>query len=128
MKNFIVLIAAFLVLSSTNVYAQRVNKKPTSTILVTKSMANKIANECLYGGGYALSAFYEANGEYLTFSDIANGKGREILKSLEKHPKYSENFIRKVYKTWGYNGLKEIGFTDAEIIKSKKIINKLKSE
>lgn len=128
MRNFIVLIAAFLVLSSTNVYAQRVNKKSTSTILVTKSMANKIANECLYGGGYALSAFYEANSEYLTFSDIANGKGREILKSLEKHPKYSENFIRKVYKTWGYNGLKEIGFTDAEIIKSKKIINKLKSE
>lgn len=128
MRNFIVLIAAFLVLSSTNVYAQRVNKKSTSTILVTKSMANKIADECLYGGGYALSAFYEANGEYLTFSDIANGKGREILKSLEKHPKYSENFIRKVYKTWGYNGLKEIGFTDAEIVKSKKIINKLKSE
>lgn len=128
MRNFIVLIAAFLVLSSTNVYAQKVNKKSTSTILVTKSMANKIANECLYGGGYALSAFYEANGEYLTFSDIANGKGREILKSLEKHPKYSENFIRKVYKTWGYNGLKEIGFTDAEIVKSKKIINKLKSE
>lgn len=128
MRNFIVLIAAFLVLSSTNVYAQKMNKKSTSTILVTKSMANKIANECLYGGGYALSAFYEANGEYLTFSDIANGKGREILKSLEKHQKYSENFIRKVYKTWGYNGLKEIGFTDAEIIKSKKIINKLKSE
>lgn len=128
MRNFIILIAAFLVLSSTNVYAQKVNKKSTSTILVTKSMANKIANECLYGGGYALSAFYEANGEYLTFSDIANGKGREILKSLEKHPKYSENFIRKVYKTWGYNGLKEIGFTDAEIVKSKKIINKLKSE
>lgn len=128
MKNFIVLIAAFLVLSSTNVYAQRVNKKSTSTILVTKSMANKIANECLYGRGYALSAFYEANSKYLTFSDISNGKGREILKSLEKHPKYSENFIRKVYKTWGYNGLKEIGFTDAEIVKSKKIINKLKSE
>lgn len=128
MRNFIVLIAAFLVLSSTNVYAQRVNKKSTSTILVTKSMANKITNECLYGRGYALSAFYEANSEYLTFSDIANGKGREILKSLEKHPKYSENFIRKVYKTWGYNGLKEIGFTDAEIVKSKKIINKLKSE
>ena len=128
MRNFIVLIAAFLVLSSTNVYAQKVNKKSTSTILVTKSMANKIANECLYGRCYALSAFYEANEKYLTFSDIANGKGRKILKSLEKHPKYSENFIRKVYKTWGYNGLKEIGFTDAEIVKSKKIINKLKSE
>lgn len=128
MRNFIILIAAFLVLSSTNVYAQKVNKKSTSTILVTKTMANKIANECLYGGGYALSAFYEANSEYLTFSDIANGKGREILKSLEKHPKYSENFIRKVYETWGYNGLKEIGFTDTEIIRCKKIINKIKSE
>ena len=128
MRNFIVLIAAFLVLSSTNVYAQKVNTKSTSTILVTKSMSNKIANECLYGRGYALAAFYEANGEYLTISDIANGKGREVLKSLEKYPKYSENFIRKVYDTWGYNGLKEIGFTDAEIIKSKKIINKLKSE
>lgn len=128
MRNFIILIAAFLVFSSTNVYAQKVNKKSTSTILVTKTMANKIANECLYGGGYALSAFYEANSEYLTFSDIANGKGREILKSLEKHPKYSENFIRKVYETWGYNGLKEIGFTDTEIIRCKKIINKIKSE
>lgn len=128
MRNFIILIAAFLVLSSTNVYAQKVNKKSTSTILVTKTMANKIANECLYRGGYALSAFYEANSEYLTFSDIANGKGREILKSLEKHPKYSENFIRKVYETWGYNGLKEIGFTDTEIIRCKKIINKIKSE
>ena len=128
MRNFIILIAAFLVLSSTNVYAQKVNKKSTSTSLVTKTMANKIANECLYGGGYALSAFYEANSKYLTFSDIANGKGREILKSLEKHPKYSENFIRKVYETWGYNGLKEIGFTDTEIIRCKKIINKIKSE
>ena len=128
MKNFIILIAAFLVLSSTNIYAQRVNKKSTSTILVTKSMANKIADECLNGKGYALSAFYAANSKYLTFSDIAKGKGREILKSLEKYPKYSENFIRKVHKIWGYDGLKEIGFTDAEIAKSKKIINKLKSE
>lgn len=128
MKNFIVLILAFLMLSPLNVQAQqRVNKKQTS-ILVTKSMANKITNECLYGGGYALSVFYESNSEYLKFSDIAKGKGREVLKSLEKYPKYSENFIRKVYKTWGYNGLKEIGFTDSEIVKCKKIINKIKSE
>lgn len=128
MKNFIVLISAFLMLSPLNVQAQqRVNKKQTS-ILVTKSMANKITNECLYSGGYAIAVFYESNSEYLTFSDIANGKGREVLKSLEKYPKYSENFIRKVYKTWGYNGLKEIGFTDSEIVKCKKIINKIKSE
>lgn len=128
MKNFIILIAAFITFSVFNIRAQSINKKTAQMVLVTKSMATKIANECLYGKGYALPAFYEANSKYLTFSDIAQGKGREILNSLEKYPKYSENFIRKVYETWGYNGLKEIGFTDAEIVKCKKIINKMKSE
>lgn len=128
MKNFIILVAVFITLSVSNIQAQTVKKKTAQTVLVTKSMATKIANECLYGKGYALPAFYEANSKYLTFSDIAQGKGREILRSLGKYPKYSENFIRKIYETWGYNGLKEIGFTDAEIIKCKKIINKMKSE
>lgn len=121
MRNFIVLIVAFLTLSAN---AQKVSKE----VLITKSMSDKISDRCLYGRGYELAAFYEANSEYLSFSDIAKGKGREILNSLEKYPEYSENFIRKVYKTWGYNGLKEIGFTDKEIIRSKKIINKPKSE
>lgn len=128
MKNFIIIIAAFITLSVSNIQAQTTKKKTAQTVLVTKSMANKIANECLYGKGYALPAFYEANSKYITFSDIAQGKGREILRSLEKYPKYSENFIRKIYETWGYNGLKEIGFTDTEIIRCKKIINKIKSE
>ena len=128
MKNFIIIVVAFITLSASNVQAQTTKKKTAQTVLVTKSMAAKIANECLYGRGYALPAFYEANGKYITFSDIAQGKGREILKSLEKYPKYSENFIRKIYETWGYNGLKEIGFTNSEIIRCKKIINKIKSE
>lgn len=124
MKNFIVLILAFLTFSI-SIDAQKTNKKE---VLVTKSMSEKISDRCLNGRGYELAAFYEANSKYLSFSDIAKGRGKEILNSLYKYPEYSENFIRKVYKTWGYNGLKEIGFTDSEIVKSKKIINKLKSE
>lgn len=128
MKNLIILIAAFITLSVSNIQAQTAKKKTNQVVLVTKSMATKITNECLYGNGYALPAFYEANSKYITLSDIVQGKGREILKSLYKYPKCSENFIRKIYETWGYNGLKEIGFTDAEIIRCKKIINKMKSE
>lgn len=92
--------------------------------LVTKTMSDKIAKECLYGKGYARAIFYESNKEFLSSSDILSGKGKDILNSLYKYPKYSENFIRRVYKIWGYDGLKNLGFTDKEIILSKKIINK----
>lgn len=90
---------------------------------VTKSMSDKIAEECLYGGGYSLTIFYEANKQLLSGSDIFSGKGEEILKELYKYPEYAENFIRKVYDIWGYKGLKNIGFDDNEILRSKDIIS-----
>lgn len=65
--------------------------------IVTKSMAIKIADKCLYGNGYALAVFYESNSKYLSNTDIARGTGRTILNSLDKYPKYAENFIRMVY-------------------------------
>lgn len=126
MKNFIMMLI-FTTFSVCNVNAQT-NDRIIQSVIVTKSMATKISNECLYGKGYALAVFYEANSKYITFSDIVQGKGRKILMSLEKYPKYSENFICKIYETWGYNGLKEIGFSDVEIIKCRKIIKKQKSK
>lgn len=126
MMKKITFILFFVLFSVSCVFSQKTNVK--KEVLVTKSMATKIADECLLGRGYALAVFYESNSEYLTMEDIAHGKGREILNELEKHPKYAENFIRKVYKNWGYNGLKQLRFNDTEITKAKKIINKLKKE
>lgn len=130
MKNiFIVLL---LCVFSMSVSAQKRtttrNRVKQPTTLVTKEMSEKIADMCLSGVGYSLGVFYESNKKLLTPTDIFRGKGREILNSLDKHPEFSENFIRAVFKTWGYNGLKQIGFTDVEIAKSKKIVAKKQAE
>ena len=131
MRNVIIVLLMSLITFSAS--AQRkttTNRKPKqqTTVLVTKSMADKIADFCLYGQGYGKAVFYEANSKFLSFSDIASGKGNEILNSLSKYPKYSENFIYGVYKTWGYDGLRQIGFTETEITKAKQIITKKKKE
>lgn len=130
MKNlFVVLLLCMFSLhvsAQKRVAAQSGDKQPTT--LVTKAMADKISDFCLYEQGYGKVVFYQANSEYLSYSDIARGKGTEVLQSLSKYPKYSENFIYAVYKSWGYSGLKQLGFTDDEIVKSKKIIAKKKSE
>ena len=106
--------------------AKKTSKQPAT--LVTKAMSEKIADMCLNNIGYSLGVFYDSNKKLLTPTDIFHGKGREILNSLDKHPEYSENFIRAVYKTCGYNGLKEVGFNDAEIVRCKKITGKIAKE
>ena len=131
MRNvIIVLLMSFITFSAS---AQRRTttsrkSKPQTTVLVTKSMADKIADFCLSGQGYGKAVFYEANSKFLSFSDIASGKGNEVLNSLSKYPKYFENFIYGVYKTWGYDGLRQVGFTETEITKAKQIIAKRKKE
>ncbi len=87
-------------------------------------MADKIANFCLYEQGYGKTVFFSANSEFLSFSDLLQGKGTKILQSLSKYPKYSENFIYAVYQKWGTDGWKQLGFTADEIAKSKKIVVK----
>ena len=131
MRNVIIVLLMSLITFSAS--AQRkttTSRKPKqqATVLVTKSMADKIADFCLYGQGYGKAVFYEANSKFLSFSDIASGKGNEVLNSLSKYPKYSENFIYGVYKTWGYDGLRQVGFTETEIAKAKQIIAKRKKE
>ena len=128
MKNiFIVLL---LCVFSMNISAQKRtttrNKAKQPTTLVTKAMADKIAYMCLYEQGYGKTIFFTSNSEYLSFSDIAQGKGTKVLHSLSKYPKYSENFIVAVYQTWGIDGWKQLGFTVDEIAKSKKIVAKKK--
>lgn len=124
-KLFLVLVLCIFSLNA--IIAQNkvdlVNK--VDSVLVTESMADKIADVCLLNKGYTLTIFYKANSKQLSTRDIYNGKGREILLNLNKYPKYSENFIREIFRIWGYNGLKEIGFNDKEILISKEIINKL---
>lgn len=121
MKKIILCTAFILLMSSSYVYAQKeTNSKKNNVVLVTHNMSAKIAGECLYGNGYSLAVFYKYN--KLSFSEICNGKGKEILNDLDKHPEYSENFIFGVYKDFGYKGLKDIGFSDEEIILSKKIV------
>lgn len=130
MKNiFIVLL---LCVFSTNVSAQKRtttrNRVKQPTTLVTKAMADKIAYMCLYEQGYAKTIFFTSNSEYLSFSDIAQGKGTKVLQSLSKYPKYSENFIYAVYQKWGTDGWKQLGFTVDEIAKCKKIVTKKQKE
>lgn len=120
-KLFLVLIVCVF---SLNTLSQKVSNDSIKP-LVTKSMSNKIANECLSYKS-SLYFFYDSNSKFISAFDIVSGKGREIILSLEKYPKYSENFIRKLFKEHGYIGLKNIGFTDDEIVISKKIINKIR--
>lgn len=126
MKNiFIVLL---LCLFSMSVSAQKItttrNKTKQPTTLVTKAMAEKIAEPCLNRVGYCPTIFFDSNKEFLSVSDILQGKADAILRSLYKYPKYSENFIYAVYQTWGTDGWKQFGFTADEIAKSKKIVAK----
>lgn len=128
MKNiFIVLLLCLFPMS---VSAQKGtttrNRVKQPTTLVTKAMADKIADFCLYEQGYGKTVFFSANSEFLSFSDLAQGKGTKVLHSLSKYPKYSENFIVAVYKKWGIDGWKQLGFTVDEIAKSKKIVAKKK--
>lgn len=106
--------------------ATAATKQPTT--LVTKAMADKIADFCLYEQGYGKTVFFSANSEFLSFSDLAQGKGTQVLHSLSKYPKYSENFIVAVYQKWGIDGWKQLGFTADEIAKSKKIVAKKQSK
>lgn len=126
MRNLVIVL--LLCVFTINVSAQKRtttrNKVKQPTTLVTKAMADKISNMCLYEQGYGKSIFYNSNSEYISYSDIANGKGTEVLMSLYKYPKYSENFIYAVYKTWGKDGWKQLGFTADEIAKSEKIVAK----
>lgn len=127
MKKVLFLLTVFATVSVLSLSAQKTSVKKTQAF-VTKEMSEKIADMCLNSVGYSLGVFYESNKKLLTPTDIFRGKGREILNSLDKYPEYSENFIRAVFKTWGYNGLKEVGFNDTEIVRCKKIINKIKIE
>lgn len=126
MKNIFIIL--LLCVFSMSVSAQKRtttrNKAKQPTTLVTKAMADKIAYMCLYEQGYGKTIFFTSNSEYLSFSDIAQGKGTKVLHSLSKYPKYSENFIVAVYQTWGIDGWKQLGFTVDEIAKSKKIVAK----
>lgn len=126
MKNiFIVLL---LCVFSMSVSAQKRtttrNRVKQPTTLVTKAMADKIAEPCLNRVGYCPTVFFESNKEFLSVSDILQGKADTILRSLYKYPKYSENFIYGIYQKWGYDGLRSLGFTADEIAKSKKIVAK----
>lgn len=126
MKNiFIVLL---LCVFSMSVSAQKGtttrNRVKQPTTLVTKAMADKIAEPCLNRVGYCPTVFLESNKEFLSVSDILQGKADAILRSLYKYPKYSENFIYGIYQKWGYDGLRSLGFTSDEIAKSKKIVAK----
>lgn len=126
MKNiFIVLL---LCVFSMSVSAQKGtttrNRVKQPTTLVTKAMADKIAEPCLNRVGYCPTVFLESNKEFLSVSDILQGKADTILRSLHKYPKYSENFIYGIYQIWGYDGLRSLGFTADEIAKSKKIVAK----
>ena len=87
-------------------------------------MADKIAEPCLNRVGYCPTVFLESNKEFLSVSDILQGKADTILRSLHKYPKYSENFIYGIYQIWGYDKLRSLGFTADEIAKSKKIVAK----
>lgn len=127
MKKVLFFLTVFATVSVLSLSAQKISTKKSQT-LVTKEMSEKIADMCLNSVGYSLGVFYDSNKKLLTPTDIFRGKGRKILNSLDKHPEFSENFIRAVFKTWGYNGLKEVGFNDAEIVRCKKIINKIKVE
>lgn len=126
MKNIIIVL--LLCVFSMSVSAQKrtthalKTKQPTT--LVTKAMADKIAEPCLNRVGYCPTVFLESNKEFLSVSDILQGKADTILRSLHKYPKYSENFIYGIYQIWGYDGLRSLGFTADEIAKSKKIVAK----
>lgn len=131
MRNVIIVLLMSLITLSTSAQRKTATSrksKPQTVVLVTKSMSDKIADFCLSGQGYGKAVFYEANSKFISFSDIASGKGNEVLNSLSKYPKYSENFIYGVYKTWGYDGLREVGFTGTEITKAKQIVAKRKKE
>lgn len=126
MKNIIIVL--LLCVFSMSVSAQKrtttrtQTKQPTT--LVTKAMADKIAEPCLNRVGYCPTVFLESNKEFLSVSDILQGKADTILRSLHKYPKYSENFIYGIYQIWGYDGLRSLGFTADEIAKSKEIVTK----
>ncbi len=126
MKNIIIVL--LLCVFSMSVSAQKRTTTRTQTkqptMLVTKAMADKIAEPCLNRVGYCPTVFLESNKEFLSVSDILQGKADTILRSLHKYPKYSENFIYGIYQTWGYDGLRSLGFTADEIAKSKKIVAK----
>lgn len=130
MKNIIIVL--LLCVFSMSVSAQKRtttrNKAKQPTTLVTKAMADKIAYMCLYEQGYGKTIFFTSNSEYLSFSDIAQGKGTKVLQSLSKYPKCSENFIYAVYQKWGTDGWKQLGFTVDEIAKCKKIVTKKQKE
>lgn len=130
MKNIIIVL--LLCVFSMSVSAQKRtttrNKAKQPTTLVTKAMADKIAYMCLYEQGYGKTIFFASNSEYLSFLDIAQGKGTKVLQSLSKNPKYSENFIYAVYQKWGTDGWKQLGFTVDEIAKCKKIVTKKQKE
>lgn len=130
MKNIIIVL--LLCVFSMSVSAQKRtttrNKAKQPTTLVTKAMADKIAEPCLNRVGYCPTVFLESNKEFLSVSDILQGKADAILRSLYKYPKYSENFIYGIYQKWGYDGLRSLGFTSDEIAKSKKIVAKKQSK
>lgn len=130
MKNIIIVL--LLCVFSMSVSAQKRTttrtQNQTATTLVTKAMADKIAEPCLNRVGYCPTVFLESNKEFLSVSDILQGKADTILRSLHKYPKYSENFIYGIYQIWGYDGLRSLGFTSDEIAKSKKIVAKKQSK
>lgn len=116
MRQILLLI---IIILSIDLAAQTINKFP----YVTRSMSDKIAVECLQGSGYALTIFLMANSNEMTNNAVAHGKYREILHSLHRHQKYSRNFIKELYRQWGWKALKDIGFTDTELLICRKIIN-----
>lgn len=125
MKNiFIVLLLCVFSMSVSAQKGTTTRNRVKQPTLVTKAMADKIAEPCLNRVGYCPTVFLESNKEFLSVSDILQGKADTILRSLHKYPKYSENFIYGIYQIWGYDGLRSLGFTADEIAKSKKIVAK----
>ena len=76
MKNIFVVL--LLCLFSMGVSAQKRTTTRTKvkqpTTLVTKSMADKIAEPCLNRIGYCPTIFFDSNKEFLSVSDILQGK------------------------------------------------------
>lgn len=113
MKKFIVILAAIILSLSAVAQSQK--------SLVTDQMTDKIAEACLCGKGYAKAIFYQSNASYLSYSDIANGRGLEILENLNRYKDYVERFIVAVWEKFGAVGFRDMNFTEDEIKKAEAI-------
>lgn len=129
MKNvmkikFVALLTVFICFSMVNVSnAQRTNTKPKKS-LVTKAMAQKVAQRIMYDNRstFSRSIFNQAN-------DITSiYESDKILSDITNHLDYVENFIVSILYNYGtgdagYLALESFNFTPNEYEISKKIYN-----